>query len=396
LPNLQKLSHLNQLLTERIRQKLQERVDSHTLRRLSLPVAAADFYSNDYLGLARNPELADLVQRAYAQAREPNRLGATGSRLLSGNSAYAMQLEEKLAGVFRGQAALLFNSGYAANLAVLACLAQKGDLILYDELLHASLREGYRLSFAAHSSFRHNDPADLAAKLAHARRTVTGAILVVTETVFSMDGDNGALAQILDLCDQFGAQAVVDEAHSTGIFGPGGAGLACALGLENRFFARIYTFGKGMGAHGACVVGSRDLVDYLINFARPFIYTTAMPLHNLATLWCACDYLAAHPELAEQLQRVVAGYAARTEGLGLPVEVKKIVNQSPIQVLVVPGSERCRALAAHLVAHGCEVRAIVAPTVRAGEERLRICLHAFNTEAELDALAGALASFGWG
>jgi 8-amino-7-oxononanoate synthase len=383
------------LLSERINQKLRERAESNTLRQLSLPTGKADFFSNDYLGLARNAELATHVQQAYEGAHEINRLGATGSRLLSGNSMYAMQLEAKLANIFRGEAALLFNSGYAANMAVLSSLTQKGDLILYDELIHASLREGYRLSMAAHTAFRHNDPADLAQKLAHARRTIAGAILVVTETVYSMDGDNGILPQTLDLCAQYGAYPVVDEAHSTGVFGPGGAGLACAQGLADGFFARIYTFGKGMGTHGACVVGNRELIDYLINFARTFIYTTAMPLHNMVSIACAFDYLAQHPELQEKLQAIIRAYTEKVERVSLPTDVQKIVNQSPIQALVVPGSARCKALAAHLIGHGCEVRAIVAPTVKAGEERLRICLHNFNSEMELEALMGALATFAW-
>ncbi len=365
------------------------------MRSLSLSSGSVDFYSNDYLGLARSPALAQCVQVEYAQACELNRLGATGSRLLSGNSAYAMALERKLAQLFQGEAALLFNSGYAANLAVLSSLAQKGDLILYDELIHASLREGYRLSLAAHLAFGHNDLGDLAHKLAHARHTSAGAILVVTETVYSMDGDNGILRETLELCEQYGAFAIVDEAHSTGIFGPGGSGLVCGEGLAARFFARIYTFGKGIGAHGACVVGSQSLVDYFINFARPFIYSTAMPLHNLVSIACAFDHLAAHPALAAHLQAVVQYYRTKIGELSFPPDVKIIINTGPIQVLLVPGSARCKALAAHLIRSGCEVRPIVAPTVKAGEERLRICLHSFNTPAEVDVLIHALRQFGW-
>ncbi|MCU0451165.1 MAG: 8-amino-7-oxononanoate synthase [Bernardetiaceae bacterium] len=379
----------------RLAHKLEQRAQTGNLRRLSLPQAPADFFSNDYLGLARHPELARQVQTAYEQVPETNRLGATGSRLLSGNSRYAEELEAYLARLFGAEAALVFNSGYAANLALLSALTQKGDVILYDELVHASLREGYRLSLAVHQPFKHNDPADLAAKLQAARPGPGGEVLVVTEAVYSMDGDNGILAETLDLCEQYGASAVIDEAHSTGVFGPGGTGLACQLGLAARFLARVYTFGKGVGAHGACIVGSRTLIDYLVNFARPFVFSTAPPLHSLVTLRCAFDYLAQHPQLQAQLQTVVSRFVTQMEALPLPPGVQKMLNQSPIQALVVPGNARCKALAAHLIAQGYEVRAILAPTVPAGAERLRVCLHAYNSPAEVDGLVAALASFAW-
>jgi 8-amino-7-oxononanoate synthase len=382
-------------LLHRLAQKLEQRAQAGNLRRLSLPQAPADFFSNDYLGLARNPELAELVQAAYAQVAETNRLGATGSRLLSGNSRYAQELEQYLAHKFEAEAALVFNSGYVANLALLAALAQKGDVILYDELVHASLREGYRLSLAEHRPFKHNDPTDLAVKLQAARPGPSGEVLVVTEAVYSMDGDNGTLAETLAVCERYGASAVVDEAHSTGVFGPGGSGLACQLGLAPRFLARVYTFGKAMGAHGACIVGSRTLIDYLVNFARPFVFSTAPPLHSLVTLRGAFDYLARHPHLQTDLQAVVSRLVSQLQALPLPPEVHKMLNNSPIQALVVPGNHRCKALAAHLVAQGYEVRAILAPTVPAGAERLRVCLHAYNTPAEVDGLVAALGGFGW-
>jgi 8-amino-7-oxononanoate synthase len=372
---------------KRLEAKLAQRKTEGNLRQLSLPTAQHDFFSNDYLGLARNEELLQMVDETYLSLPE-RKLGATGSRLLSGNSLYVMQLEQELSNIFRGEAALLFNSGYNANSALISCISQKGDVILYDELVHASLREGYRLSFAQHIPFKHNDLEDLEKKLQASQSANT--IFVVIESVYSMDGDNCALAEILNLCKLYDAQVILDEAHSTGIFGEKGNGLACALGMENHCFARIYTFGKAIGSHGACVVGSRILIDYLVNFARGFIFTTAAPLHNLASITCAFRYISQRPDLQQDLKNRIQFYNHFKQEI-TNTQLFTISN-SPIQVVRISGNEECKKVAHSLIYKGFEVRAILAPTVKAGEERLRICLHAFNTEEEITDLLTCLQS----
>jgi 8-amino-7-oxononanoate synthase len=368
------------LFIKRLEGKLSQREVEGNLRSLKLPTARYDFFSNDYLGLAINEELQQQVTQTYARLSD-KKLGSTGSRLLSGNSLYAMQLEEKLAKIFRGESALLFNSGYNANMALLSCISQKGDVILYDELVHASLREGYRLSFAQHIPFKHNDLEDLERKI-QANKSAT-TIFVVLESVYSMDGDNCALAEMLALCQKYEAQTIVDEAHSTGVFGEGGNGVVCELGLEQSCLARVYTFGKAVGSHGACIVGSKILTDYLVNFARSFIFTTAAPLHNLVGISCAFDYIKAHPKLQSDLKEKILFY-----GNYLPPTPSKggEVSFSPIQTIRISGNEACKKVANLLISKDFEVRAILAPTVKAGEERIRICLHTFNTKAQIGEL----------
>jgi 8-amino-7-oxononanoate synthase len=379
-----------QLMLNRLETKLLERKQAGNLRSLSLLTAQYDFFSNDYLGLARNTDLQRQIDETYLSLPERT-TGATGSRLLSGNSKYATNLEEKLAHLFHAEAALLFNSGYNANSAIIACLAQKGDVIIFDELIHASLREGYRLSFANHIPFKHNSLEDLEHKLRANQNA--NAIFVILESVYSMDGDNCALPEMLGLCAKYNAQVIVDEAHSTGVFGKGGNGLVCELGLEHLCLARVYTFGKAIGSHGACVVGSRILIDYLINFARSFIFTTAAPLHNLVSIACSFEYIAQNPDLQQDLVNKITYYHLIFRQC---YEQKKkdttamMLNQSPIQVIPISGNEACKNIAKHLINNDFEVRAILAPTVKVGEERLRICLHSFNAEQQISALLKTL------
>lgn len=368
-----------------MKQALEERQHNGNLRTLSLSSGLTDFFSNDYLGLARNQELTRQVENAYA-ALPSHQLGSTGSRLLSGNSAFAMELEFYLATLFRAEAVLLFNSGYAANSSLISCVTRQGDTILYDELVHASMREGYRLSFADHRSFRHNNPEDLEKKLSR----LSGTVFVLIESVYSMDGDNAHLAQMVEVCEKYGAHIILDEAHSTGIYGEGGNGMACNLGLEDRIFARVYTFGKAIGSHGACVAGSRTLHDYLVNFARGFIFSTAMPLHNMVVIEQAFRYIGQHPglqcNLTQKIGRFTQGVAAVNNE-----RCRFIESNSAIQAAIVPGNEACRFFANFLRKNGLDVRPILSPTVKAGQERLRICLHTFNTMNEIDLLTERIA-----
>ncbi len=372
-------------IERKLSEALAARQEAGNLRRLSLGDGKVDFCSNDYLGLARNPGLHRQIQEVYQQQAEPLN-GATGSRLISGNNAFVLELEEELARIFGAEETLLFNSGYAANTAVLSAIPQKGDTILYDEYIHASLKEGARLSFASRFAFRHNDPDDLRRRL----QTATGETFVVAESVYSMDGDFAPLHGLLNLCEQYGAHLIWDEAHSTGLWGDAGSGIACAENLQDRIFARIYTFGKAMGVHGACVAGSRTLTDYLINFARPFIYTTALPLHSLVSVRESFRFLARHPELPVALHRKVALFRQEVTEQGLAHSF--IPSLSPIQVLRIGGNARTKGVAAHLQAAGYDVRPILSPTVREGEERLRICLHTYSPDEAIAALVRLLAA----
>lgn len=368
-----------------MQKQLDERAAAGNLRTLRTDYALIDFCSNDYLGLARSETLRGRIEEAANLADLAN--GATGSRLISGNSRLAQETEEALARIFRAESCLLFNSGYAANSAVLATIPQKGDVILCDELIHASLREGARLSYAQRYSFRHNDLEDLEKKLQHARQaTSEGEVFVVAESVYSMDGDFGPLPALLDLCEQYDAHLIWDEAHSTGVWGENGSGLACSLHLHDRIFARIYTFGKAMGVHGACIAGSSTLTRYLTNFARGFIYTTAMPPHSLLSIRESFRLLTETPSLQHEIsQRVqLFNQACGRSGTDAPI------SESPIQVVKVGGNEATKAMAHSLQQSGFDVRAILSPTVKKGEERLRICLHVHNREAEIRQLAALL------
>jgi 8-amino-7-oxononanoate synthase len=375
---------------DRFSEKLQQRAEQGNLRKLSLPNGGIDFFSNDYLGLAHNLELAQKIAQAYHNQGFIGN-GATGSRLLSGNSLLAQQVEQQLATFFRAEAALLFNSGFVANSALLATITSKNDTILYDSLIHASLHEGCQLSFANTWAFRHNDLAELEKKLQLANKknqenaAQKGNIFVVIESVYSMDGDTSLLVAIVQLCENYQAYLIIDEAHSTGIFGQHGNGLACEMGLENKFLARVYTFGKAMGVQGACVVGSQILVDYLLNFAKGFIYTTALPPHNLVSIACAFDYLLDNEDLIYNLQQKIQHYQTCFAPLQSKFDVS--TNNSPIQIIKIAGNAKCKLIAEKLQKLGFDLRAILSPTVAQGEERLRICLHTYNTKEEIEFLA---------
>jgi 8-amino-7-oxononanoate synthase len=374
-----------QSIEQRLALKLLERENAGNLRKLSVPAHLADFCSNDYLGLAASVELHKQIEQQYFHLQQVQN-GSTGSRLISGNSAYALELERKLASIFQAEAALLFNAGYAANTAILSAVPQKNDTIFYDEYIHASLKEGARLSFANRFSFRHNDCADLEKKL----KKATGEIFIVAESVYSMDGDFAPLADLLDLCRTYKANLIWDEAHSTGLWGENGNGIACEKNLHPEIFARIYTFGKAMGVHGACIAGSHNLIDYLINFARPFIYTTALPLHSLVSISEAFQLVQVHPELGVSIHRKIQHFTGELTKYPA-LKQAWIESHSPIQVIKIGGNVPTRTVAAELQQAGFDVRAILSPTVKEGEERLRICLHVYNEDTHISALAEKLA-----
>lgn len=339
-----------------------------------------DFTSNDYLGLARSAELFQTIEQKVNDSVSKSN-GATGSRLLSGNSDYAEQVENKLASIFKSEATLLFNSGYAANLGVLSSLPQRGDTILYDELSHACMKDGARLSLAKRFNFRHNDLHDLESKI----KLATGRIYIAVESIYSMDGDQCPLNELVALAEKYEAVIILDEAHSTGVLGDKGVGLAVSLGLENKIDIRIYTFGKGMGIHGACVAGSSTLKNYLINFARPFIYTTALPPHSLISIECAFDFISQNISLQEVLNKKVEHFLHELGRIG---EVS--ASKSSIQSVLIGGNQNTKKVAINLQEKGFDVRPILSPTVPKETERLRICLHTFNTDEEISRLVQSL------
>ncbi|MFT5617753.1 MAG: 8-amino-7-oxononanoate synthase [Arenicella sp.] len=266
---------------------------------------------------------------------------------------------------------------------MLACLAQKGDTYITDELIHASLIDGIRLSYANRFRFRHNDLADLESKLQKA----TGTVFVVVESVYSMDGDCGKLVEISQLCEQYQAHLIVDEAHGIGIFGEKGEGLSQQLGLAEKCFARIYTFGKASGCHGAVVVGSENLRTYLINFCRSFIYTTALPLHSLASIRVSYQLMESAKSNREKLHELIAYFQIE---LAKSNKIQTITSQSAIQGIVVSGNENVSKVAHQLQQKNIWAKAIRSPTVPEGLERLRICLHSYNTKEEIDLLKNHL------
>lgn len=356
--------------------KLNERQQQNAFRRLLLPNDRTDLCSNDYLGIVHN----GLIEKKLGEPPHAFKHGSTGSRLLAGNYALVEETEKLLATFHAAEAGLIFNSGYDANLGLLSCVPQRGDTIIYDYLSHASLRDGIRLSFAQSFSFRHNDLEDLEKRL----QAATGEIFVVTESVFSMDGDKAPLNAISALCAQYGAHLIVDEAHATGVVGGQGEGLVQQLNLQTACFARIHTFGKAVGCHGAIVLGSERLRNYLINFCRSFIYSTALPEASVAAIHCAYElFPQMHAERAH-LQQLINSFQQAN------ITFEKLVSDTPIQIVIVPGNDQVKKVASDLQTAGLDVRAILYPTVPAGKERLRIVLHAFNTTGELQRVMDTL------
>lgn len=356
-----------------LHKKLNERKEQNAYRQLRLPGNMIDFCSNDYLGLARrlvidNEQLPKLKH------------GSAGSRLLAGNYALIEAAEKKLADFHEAGAGLIFNSGYDANVGILSCIPQRGDTILYDYLSHASIRDGIRLSFAQSYSFQHNDIEDLKKRMHQA----TGEIFVVTESVFSMDGDKAPLKEIADLCTIYNASLIIDEAHATGVIGEKGEGLVQQLQLPSKCFARIHTFGKAVGCHGAVVLGSETLKNYLINFSRPFIYSTALPETSIAAILAAYAAFPSMKAERQQLKQLITTFQQSS------ISYQKLVSDTPIQVVLVPGNDAVKEVAAKLQSANLDVRAILYPTVPKDSERLRIVLHAFNTTEELERLIKTL------
>jgi 8-amino-7-oxononanoate synthase len=362
-----------------IEKKLVERQLGGIYRQLKPESMLVDFCSNDYLGFARSAALKDKIDEEVSNSGYIYN-GSTGSRLLSGNSAYTEMVEQDIATLHKSESALIFNSGYDANLGLFSSVPQRGDTIIHDELIHASIIDGARLSFANRYSFKHNDLHSLEDKL----KCAQGNCYVAVESVYSMDGDTPPIVAILELTEKYSANLIVDEAHALGLFQ---FGIVDQLGFQNRVFARIVTFGKALGCHGASVLGSDKLKRYLINFARSFIYTTAAPFHQVVSVKMAYQLLQKSAQTIEVLKNNIALFRQKIK---FEPDYPLIASESAIQCLVLKSNEKAVHVATCLQKAGLDVRPILSPTVPQGSERLRICLHAFNTEREILLLTDTL------
>lgn len=364
-------------LPEILFNKLNVRLQNNALRKLPQETDLVDFASNDYLGFSNSKLIFDTTHQ-YLLEHNQIQNGATGSRLLSGNHSIYKTAEDYITKFHQAQSALIFNSGYDANVGFFSAVPQKGDLILYDELCHASIRDGIQLSNAKAYKFQHNDLEDLERLLV---RNSEKTIYIVTESVFSMDGDTPNLEELVQLAEKHDAYMVVDEAHALGVLGDKGEGLVQSLHLQDIVFARIMTFGKGLGCHGAAILGSQELKSYLVNFARSFIYTTGLSPHSVATILMAYQQLEKATYSQQQLKNNIAHFNQEKKRLSLnPLFVH---SKSAIQSAIIPGNERVKSIAQQLQVNGFDVKPILSPTVPEGQERLRFCLHSFNTENEI-------------
>ncbi|WP_395075519.1 aminotransferase class I/II-fold pyridoxal phosphate-dependent enzyme [Flavobacterium sp.] len=371
--------------------KLQTRKQENAFRKLSLPNALIDFSSNDYLGFAKSESIFNETHQ-FLLDKNIKTNGATGSRLLSGNHILYQETENFIANFHLAETAIIFNSGYDANVGFFGSIPQRNDIILYDELCHASIRDGIIMSNAKSYKFNHNDFEDLEQKIKNLELKIKNIeIYIVTESIFSMDGDTPNFEELIQVSGKYNCLLVVDEAHALGVFGEKGEGLIQSLGLQNKIFARIMTFGKGLGCHGAAILGSQDLKDYLINFARSFIYTTGLSPHSVATILMAYHQLQSEKETIEKLRHNIIHFNQEKNILGLkPLFVR---SKSAIQSAIIPGNEKVKNIAKQLQEKGFDAKAILSPTVPEGQERLRICLHSYNSEKEISDVLGLLSNF---
>ncbi|RMB56460.1 8-amino-7-oxononanoate synthase [Dokdonia sinensis] len=410
------------MLPHKLQHKLQQRTEDNSLRELTEPSGLIDFSSNDYLGFSSDSVTSTALSTSFAKAiskktqdiLHKNGLssnGATGSRLLTGNHKLYALAESAIASFHESEAALIFNSGYDANIGFFQSVPQRGDLIIYDEYIHASIRDGIQMSLARGYKFKHNDVAHLDTTISrlremhHLNDTATNAeIYVVTESVFSMDGDTPDLKTIIEICKKHRVHLIVDEAHAVGVMGESGEGVVQSLGLQGDVFARVVTFGKALGAHGAAILGSEELKGYLVNFARSLIYTTALPPHSVATIMAGYEQLVASAEGAKQSAAIQNQVESKAKQPAAIKKLQTLINHfntqlrtqnltshfipstSAIHCAVIQDVEKVKALSQELEKQGFNVKPILSPTVPKGQERLRICLHAFNTEEEIERL----------
>jgi 8-amino-7-oxononanoate synthase len=374
-------------LPENLNQKLEARKQNNALRKLPSFNNLVDFSSNDYIGFSKSETIFKLAHH-YLIENEIIQNGATGSRLISGNHSLYQIAESFIAEFHDSETALIFNSGYDANVGFFSAVPQRNDVILYDELSHASIRDGISMSNAKSYKFNHNDFEDLERLI---QKFPAVNIYIVTETVFSMDGDSPNLEELVLFSEKYNCYLVVDEAHTLGAFGDKGEGLIQDLHLHNRIFARIMTFGKGLGCHGAAILGNSTLKEYLVNFARSFIYTTGLSPHSVSTILTAYQQLENEKETINKLRQNIIFFNQQKNLLGLkPMFVR---SKSSIQSAILPGNENAKLIAQELQDKGFDIKAILSPTVPEGQERLRFCIHSYNSEEEIKEVLELLRNF---
>jgi len=364
--------------TSRFQESLDKRKEEGIIRHLRIQSDGIDFYSNDYLGFAKSKELQSLLLQKVTE--NPQLLsGSTGSRLISGNSEIAVSVEKDIAQKHQFESALLFPSGYNANLALFSTLPSRHDTVIVDEQIHRSVHDGCKLSNARKLKFKHNDTEDLENIL----KRQEGHCYIAIESIYSMEGDFAPIKEIAAFAGKYKASLIVDEAHALGVFE---YGLIEKYQLQNHVSAAVVTYGKALGTHGAAILCNETVKSYLINFASPFIYTTSAQDFQWMSIKTGYEFLDQHHELAVRLQDNIKIF--RSRNLQSPS-----AETSPVQAIVIPDNQRLKALQNTLSEEGFLTYAIYSPTVKEGSERLRICLHSFNTEEEIIKLTGIIKEF---
>ena len=362
-----------------ITNRLAEKQKLGLLRSLSKP-AGIDFTSNDYLGLVNHFEIAKAATDAYFKYGA----GSKGSRLLGGNSEFFEEVEKWFADWKGSEAALIFNCGYSANLGVISAFCDSKTHLFCDRLNHASILDGYAMSSGKLHRFKHNCPADLEKALQAVN--ADGLKLIAVEAVYSMDGDIAPLKEYADLAEKYGAMLYVDEAHSDGILGPDGKGLIAQLGLEKKVHLSLSTFGKAYGTMGACVFGSKFLIDYLLNYARSFVYSTAIAPGAVAAMQKAVQVAARENFRRESVLKMSANFRQKILKAGFNC-LQSETHIVPIVLKSVEKTQKCRDF---LIEKGFYTACIRPPTVPSGTARLRININAAHREKDIDSLAEAL------
>jgi 8-amino-7-oxononanoate synthase len=371
-----------------IQQRLLERKRKGNFRELKVAENLIDFSSNDYLGFARCHQLHLAIENEWRRQKNSYSafIGATGSRLLTGNHRYAEDLEQSIAEFHDAEAGLIFNSGYLANMALISTVVQPEDTVIFDTCLHASTREGMQSCKCRRLPWRHNDLEHLERRLKQKQKS--GNAFVCVESIYSCDGTQAPLQEICDLCSRYEAYLIVDEAHATGIIGEQGKGLVVHHQCQTQVFARVHTFSKALGCQGAIVLGSAQLKELLVNYAWPFIYTTALSLPSFVAIACAYEKLRDSEKERQKLNELVRYFKRHVEASQLSF----IDSKTPIQAICFSGNHRVQSISQYIAQRGFDVRALMSPTVQQGYERLRICLHAFNAEGQIDDLFNIFAS----
>lgn len=357
---------------------LDKRKANQTLRILKPKSEGIDFYSNDYLGLARNKELQNLLLKQINN--HPHLLsGSTGSRLISGNGTEVIETENFISKEHKSSSALLFSSGYNANLALFSTLPNLHDTIIVDEKIHRSVHDACKMSYAKKLKFKHNDVGDLEQIL----KRQNGNCYVAIESLYSMDGDFAPIREIAEIVKKYNAFLIVDEAHSFGVFG---YGLVEKYQLQTSVLATVITYGKALGSHGAAILCDEVIKSYLVNFASPFIYTTAAQDIQWRSIRTGYEFLKANKHASSSLQENIKVF--HQQNIKTPSS-----ENSPIQAVLISDNQRLKDLQETLLSKGFLTYAVFSPTVKEGTERLRICLHSFNTEEEIIGLTTIIKDF---